>query len=336
MSAIPFDARSNSPIPFEEIITPDPRFNYRIPVNLFIDHFQVNHPDVRNVLMQYPQLCYMLGRIDSFASETTDRLQPDKVARPIYHLLEGSGMFGLEIPDDAMRWSGIFGHSVGTARQAWHLFNRFKQLTPAQRAEFEKAGFDFDEFDLLTPDEVRDFMSTDHLGRRGWDEKDKDGVNFTHLPEGSPGELTRYLLGKYKAPQVFLELIRIEDHANKLAKRINQEEGNSHFFPNIVDAILTYVDWTFERSPMDLKTRFERLRQFRKDISPEILNILESSGKSFEEIFNRILRTNLFEEIQKIGPYDWEYRIRKAYCAPSGITIQEAFPEYIQQYPGLT
>ena len=82
-------------LPLEALITTDTRFNYGIPVNLFIDRFGVNNPGVREVLKLHPPLVYMLGRVSGESSGTTDRLQPDKVSRPIYSLLEGSGMFGL-------------------------------------------------------------------------------------------------------------------------------------------------------------------------------------------------------------------------------------------------
>ncbi|MBI2641669.1 hypothetical protein HYW87_03690 [Candidatus Roizmanbacteria bacterium] len=335
MSSSSVDTRAANAIPFEDLITPDTRFKYGIPVNLFIDHFRVTHPDVRAALVNHPSLCYMLGRVETSSNEATDRLQPDKIVRPIFHLVDGSGMFGLENADDALRWPGIFGHSLGTARQAWYVFNRFKQLTPDQRRAFEKAGYDFSEFDSLDPSDVRDFMMVDHLSRRAWDEKTKDNINLANLPEGSPGETARYILERYKAPTVFLDLIRIEDHAHQLVQRAGQaEEG--HYFPNIVDAILTYVDWTFERSPIDLTTRFERLRQSRKDIDPEVLKVLESCGRNFQVMTDLVLETDIISELQKIGPYEWEYRIRKAYCTPSGINVAQAFAEYIQQYPELT
>src|SRR3989344_1608826 len=320
-------------LPLEALITTDTRFNYGIPVNLFIDRFGVNNPGVMEVLKLHPPLVYMLGRVSGESSGTTDRLQPDKVSRPIYSLLEGSVMFGLENPDDARRWPGIFGHGLGTARQAWFVFNLFKQLNPQQRAAFEQAGFSFEECDDLEPGVVRDFMMIDHLSRRIWDERRSDGVNITGLSGESPGEMARNLLFKYKAPVEFLNLIRIEDHVHQLAERAIDGEEGSKYFPFIVDAILTYVDWTFERSPIELKSRFARLREYRKDIAGEILKTLESCGTTFESTVNSILGIDLFAELKNIPPYAWEYRIRQAYCAPSGVKMQEVFPEYFAQYP---
>lgn len=332
---------------FDKIL-PNAENRYGIPVNTFISRFEVSNPQVKDVLQKYPTLCYMLGNISSPAEVIVTDKHPavrkgeiktgDKISKQL--LMEGSGMFGLKDKDDAKEWKGIFNHTVGSARHTFFLFNRLSEAIkkdPKIKEKLQEAGFDFSEFDKLDAETLRDFMFMDHLTRRQYDETNwyqlNDYQKEWHPETSVPGETAKALLEKYQADQTFIDLIRVENHPNHLAESATTE-GNKHF-PNIVDALLTYADWTFEQGPMSLEERFKKLKETRKDISPELLEVLESCGHVFENTMNVIFETNIFEELKSAGPYDWETEIRTVYGAPSGLSLKETFPGYLQQFPQI-
>jgi len=61
--------------------------------------------------------------------------------------------------------------------------------------------------------------------------------------------------------------------------------------------------------------------------------VLEQCGSNFEAALKQIVSPNIWQEVTTAGPYDWETQIRKAYCASSGLSIQEVFPQYGKQLP---
>lgn len=316
---------------FDKII-PSTENRYRIPVDTFIGRFEVTNSLVKDVLHNYPTLCYLLGSVTKEPQRSQNNFN---VERDVFYLAEGSGMFNLKKKDDALEWKGIFNHTVGSARHTFFLFNKLSEAIkqdPEIKEKLQGAGFDFSEFDKLDAETLRDFMLMDHLTRRQYDEKRWYKLEDEWHPETSvPGETAKALLEKYQADKTFIDLIRVENHPNHLAESATTEE-NKHF-PNIVDALLTYADWTFEQGPMSLEERFKKLKETRKDISPELLDVLESCGHVFEDTMNEVFETNVFEELKQASPYDWETEIRVAYGAPSGLSLKEAFPGYQDQFP---
>jgi len=302
-----------------------------VPIEAYIQKYGVEHPVVIDSLRKYPTLVYLLGRV---TPEPVGRgaVDFDRIERDVRYVQEGSAMFGLEHRDDAMRWKGILNHEVGTARRVYYVARRMQKLTTDERSRFEEAGFDFAEFDTLDPAFLRDFMLVSHPTRRGWDERRLYELDDqAHLP-GTPGESALQFFIRESAPEIFQRLIRVEDHAGHLAV----EGPRGHHFPNAIDGILTWCDWTYGQRPVELGPRFVALREARKDIPGELLDILEASGRNFEATVNEVLQTNLYQEMQEAPPEPWELEVRRAYVAPSGITIAEAFPFYVgDEYPGI-
>ncbi|MBI4226211.1 hypothetical protein HY612_03820 [Candidatus Roizmanbacteria bacterium] len=315
---------------FEKALLPPSELKYGIPVYAFMEHYGVENPQVVETLERYPTLCYLLGQVTEVPVGSTAILQPDGVERPIRHLVEGSGMFGLKDQDDAMRWAGIFGHSIGMARQAWLLYRMFEQLSPGQMNLFLAAGYDFRDFIKFDSNTVRDGSFANHCSRRWHDEHN---VDLKQPQSMAPGQSALNHLITYKAPQFMLDLIRVEDHFKELQAARVQEIGGRHRMPDIVFSILTLADWTIERKTMPLDARFARLRG-RGDLA-EVLPVLEECGKGFEADVNRITGVNIVDLFNGAGPFDWEYKIRSAYCATSGLEVKKAFPEYFEQYPEL-
>ncbi len=242
-----------------------------IPVQRFIDHYEVANPEVIAALEKYPSLAYLLGRVTD-KPQTRD-IRFDGVERDVRFLTEGSGMFNLEPTDDAIRWKGIFNHAIGTSRQVFVVARMLKNITPEQRQALESSGYDFTEFDTFDPELLRDFMFISHVSRRSWDERNWYNLDDEVHPPGSPGETTAQFLADKNAPKVFQELIRVEQHAEHLAK----VENDRHVFPNIVDNILTWSDWTYGQKPTSLTDRFEQIRETRPDlVTTGVLGILET------------------------------------------------------------
>ena len=290
-----------------------------------IEQSLIKHPEVSNVLLKYPTLKFLLGEVTSEVQTQDSR--PDGVIRPVYYLTKDSGMFGLENKDDAMRWKGIFNHIIGSARQVYWLSEKLNNLTQEQKQQFANLGFDTSSFDEIDPELLRNFMFISHAGRRITDETTWHELKDEPHGETDPGTATVNLLKEMKANQVFLDLMRVEMHADHLVKA-----GENKLFPNIIDNILTYCDWTFGQKPNTLEERFIALEKSKR-APPEILAILKECGLSFELALKQVLGENIWQEMILAGPYDWETEIRKAYCAPSGLNLQEAFPAYLNQYP---
>ncbi|MEK7129543.1 MAG: hypothetical protein AAB803_00850 [Patescibacteria group bacterium] len=296
-----------------------------IPVDTFVARYRVEHPQVIEALRVYPPLCYLLGRV-------TDEPQirdshPDGVERHVYYLSEGSGMFGLTHPEDAMRWRGIFNHIMGTARQVYWLADRLTRATTAERETFGQRGFDVSTFVAINPLILRDFMFISHAGRRQMDEYNWHGLRDAVHPSGDSGKNTIELLRAERADPTFLDLMRVEMHADHLAVT-----ADSGLFPDMVDNVLTYPDWTFGQKPQSLSERFSGLRKSgRAEVN--VLDILERCGTAFERALKEIVSPTIFEDMAHAGPHEWETRIRQTYCAASGLTVAEVFPGYLQQFP---
>lgn len=294
-----------------------------IMVDRFIYVYGVTNLEVQEILEKYPTLCYSLGCV-SEESQTSDP-RPDGIERPVYFLVEGSGMFNLRNPDDAMRWRGIFNHIVGSSRHVAWLTEKLKGLSDEQRKIFEEKGFDFSEFDLIAPEKLVDFMLVSHAGRRQMDEykwhPELQG-DKAH-PSDDSYQNTVDLLSQNYAPQIFRDFMRIEEHDHLMTS------GKNGLLPNITDNVLTYSDWTFGQEANSLEERFKGLRKSRR-ADEATLTVLENCSTSFETALKEVLGENIWEEMANAGPYEWEQKIRKAYCAPSGISLENTFPSYIQ------
>lgn len=103
---------------------------------------------------------------------------------------------------------------------------------------------------------------------------------------------------------------------------------NRGYFDNILDAMLTYSDWTFGQKTISVDERFPEMTTVRKDLDPKMLEAFRVAGKYFEQVFNEVLQTDILQEFKNLKPEPWETQIRKAYCSPSGLTLKEAFHDY--------
>jgi len=309
--------------------SPRDRIVAQIPVDQFIQRFEVTDEQTIETLRAFPTLCYLLGRVTD-KPQTKDS-RPDGVERDVWYLTEGSGMFGLKNPEDAMRWKGMFNHSVGTARQIPYVTKRLQQISPEQRREFEKRGFDFSEFDQYgtgsSAELFRDTFLSSHLSRRGVDERTwHELTDEAAHPKGTTSTTAEnLLLNKFKAPLELWALIRkVEAHSEHMIGEV-AERG---YFDNILDAMLTYCDWTFGQKTISLDERFPEMTIVRKDLDPKMLETFRIAGKYFEEVFNEVLQTDTLQELKDLKPEPWETQIREAYCSPSGLTLKEVFPDY--------
>lgn len=295
----------------------------RIDVDAFIARYKVANELTREALHEFPTLCYLLGNVTDLPQGEDSR--PDGVARPIFFLTEGSGMFGLTQPEDAMRWKGIFNHIMGTTRQVYYLAEKFLELDDSDKAAFGNLGFDMSTFGEIDPDLMRRFFFVSHAGRRRADERAWHGLDDEVHREDDLGEASLKLLMSLGAEKGIIDLMRVEAHSDLL-----NTGTRLGFFPNIVDNILTYTDWTYGQQPQTLQSRFEGLRKSQRQ-PKEVLDVLERAGNHFEQAMVEALGVDTPARMANAS-YDWEERIRRAYCAPSGISIVHAFPDYSAQF----
>lgn len=302
-------------------IPPRAEINSYIDVDSFVSRFGVKNESVRETLYEFPTLSYLLGNVTHGTKASDSR--PDGVFRNVYFLTEGSGMYGLKKPEDAARWKGIFNHVMGTARHVTYLTDELSEMSENQLQKWQELGFDAHSFKGLNTAVLRDFFFISHAGRRQMDEK------VWHSPQdkahpiapADSGLLTTMLLKKQKAHPFLIDLMRVENHADHLA-----EAGENGFMTNALDNILTYCDWTYGQRPTPLKDRFEGLKNSGRQ-KVEVLNVLERSGTTFENGLKKTLGDDIYDRMTTKAPYDWEYKIREGYCASSGISPAETFPE---------
>ena len=164
-------------------------------------------------------------------------------------------------------------------------------------------------------------MFVSHAARRQVDEWKRHGLEDSVHREGESEDLTENLLREENAPEKFLSLMRVENHEFIIASATNGR------LPNLPMNVLMYCDWTFGQKPDTLKERFAGLRKSHRK-SDEILDALEDMGTYFQEAVFEVFGPEIFDQMTKAGPYDWETQIREAYCSPSGLKIEEVFPNY--------
>lgn len=313
---INFDTTPQS-IPHKDLFPPDNRYKYQIPVDVIADYHKVNNKEIRGILRQYPTLAYLLGQVTA-EPQGEDQGPPDNELRPYYLITSGSALFGLTNRDDALRWSGLFNHIIGTARQTHFLAGILKNLSPEQKARFADFGYDTASFDQIDPELLRNFFFISHARRREAEEKYKYNLNDTEHQEADPGRATVKYLEALNSPRIFVDLMRVENSGYF-------EEKQS--LPDIIDNILTYCDWTFSNKSISLKDRFDKLRESRR-ASVSLLGKLEKFGNQFELALKAIIGDDIAQQMAQAGPYQWEREIRKAYCLSSGLNLEEVFPNY--------
>src|SRR3989338_6736809 len=121
----------------------------QIDVPKYIEAYSIKNPTTIEALKTHPGLCFLLGRVTD-EPQTRD-VKFDGVERDVHYLTEGSGMYGLTHPDDAMRWKGIFNHIVGTARQVNYMSQTLAGITDEQKQAFADWGYDISSFDEIDP-----------------------------------------------------------------------------------------------------------------------------------------------------------------------------------------
>lgn len=298
-----------------------------IPVENYIARYDVENPLVTEVLFEFPSLVYLLGNV---SEEKGRDAKFENIVRPYFFVTEGSGLFGLKNPDDAWRWKGIFNHVIGTSRQTYSLATDIAHATKEERQELVEGGISIASFDELDPLILRDFMFVSHAKRRSMDERAWYNVRDKAHPDGDSGVLTLEYLKEELAPRIFQKYMRVEHHADHLAV-ITEGRG---MFPDVVDNVLTYSDWRYGQRPNTLKERFEGLRASGR-AEEHVLDILEQAGKYFEDLLHRVFGEIITQHMVDAGPYEWETKVRRAYCSPSGLDPREVFPTYTEQYPGV-
>lgn len=272
---------------------------------------------------RHPALSNMLGTV----SESPQRRKTgrDGIERDVYYVTEGSAMYGLSIPDDAVEWSGIFNHVAGNARNLDYLSRIIAGLTNEQKEQFVGLGYSLDSIDSISPDLLVEFtLGYSHSGRRRADETKRysltDAVHTSPDPETS----TLDYLRNNKAPAEILELMKAENHQFILGE---SKEGSNGI--NIVYRILEYCDWRYNQKPITLKERFDGLRASQR-LSDDDLNRLEQIGIEFENDLIGILGQ---EVIDAMNNHVWEDEalIREGYCASAGLEMSTVFPEFAQR-----
>ncbi len=300
-----------------------------IPIDQFVSRFNVENPQVVEVLHKFPTLCYLLGNVTD-QPQTTDA-RPDNVQRPVFFQTEGSSMFGLKNPEDAMRWKGIFNHIAGSIRNIQFISQKLANATEEQKQKFASLGFDKSSIDTVDPQLLVDFMFISHAGRRIADEHAWHGIhNAPQDPRSvNPTDhsylYTMELLKEFGADQKLLYLMKVEDHEYEV------EAGKDGINRDIADNILTYCDWTFNQKPTTLTERFQGLRQSGRQ-SKEVLDVLETAGTNFENALKEVFGQGIYEQMANADPFPGEKEVREAYAASAGLTLAEVYPDFATQY----
>jgi len=292
------------------------RISRSIDVDKFIDKYKVTNIDVVEALHEFPVLSYLLGIVTEKPQGTDAR--PDGVTRPYWVTTEGSAMFGLANPEDAMRWKGIFTHITGAARHVYFLADTIARATPAQKQKLIDLGYTPASLATLDPDLLRDHKLIDHSGRRQMDESVWHGVHDRVHPTIYSEKNTLAILEKNGADPYFLHHMKEEDHAYLLSR------GKSGRLKDIQFSVLTYGDWTFGQKPMSLSDRFAELL-LKKRADSDTLDGLKLLGQTFESDLKHVFGENIIQEMMELKPFEWEEKIKRAYAASAGVSVSEIF-----------
>lgn len=118
--------RTSNSLSLRDQLFTDFKHQYGVPVELFLEYYNVRSPEVEASLRDHPTLCYLLGNVTAESQGVDNR--PDGVMRPVYFLTEGSAMFGLEKKEDAMRWRGIFNHNRWDSQTSLLFSHKIKRF----------------------------------------------------------------------------------------------------------------------------------------------------------------------------------------------------------------
>lgn len=288
----------------------------KIPVDKFIEKYHVDNPDVIETVKEFPVLSYLLGSVTKESQGTDTR--PDGTMRPYFLVKEGSGMFGLSNPEDAMRWKGIFNHIMGAARHVHFLADKIAHATPIQKQKLLALGYTPASLASLDPDLLRDHKLIDHAGRRQMDELAWHNVSDEVHPSTYSEKNTLALLEQNGADPYFLHHMKEEDHAYLFSR------GKSGRLKDIQFAVLTYGDWTYEQKPMSLAERFRGLRASKR-AEDATLDMLEALGSTFESDIKSVFGQEIIQKMLEHEPYIWEQKIKNAYAKSAGLSAREVF-----------
>lgn len=237
-------------------------------------------------------------------------------------------MFGLTSPEEVMEWRGIFNHIVGSVRNVQFIAEKIVGVTQEQKQKLVDRGYNPASIDSLDSQLLTNFMFISHAGRRKADEHAWYGIHEAPVqdpnnedPTGHSYYYTLEILEKAYAPDVLIELMRVEDHHYEVAAM------QSGINPNVVDNILTYCDWTYGQAPVPLAERFKGLRASGRQ-TEEILDILETAGTNFENALKEVFGEDIYDQMAASGPFDGEKEIREAYAASAGLTLAEVYPDF--------
>ncbi len=284
----------------------------KIPVDKFIEKYHVYNPDVIETVKEFPVLSYLLGSVTKEPQGTDAR--PDGTVRPYWLVKEGSGMFGLTNPEDAMHWKGIFTHITGASRHVYFLSDKIAHATPIQKQKLLALGYTPASLASLDPDLLRDHKLIDHAGRRQMDELAWHDIHDSAHPSTYSEKNTLALLEQNGADSYFLHHMKEEDHAYLFSR------GKSGRLKDIQFAVLTYGDWTYAQKPMNLKERFAGLR-LRNRADGKTLDVLETLGQTFESDLQHVFGESIIHEMMELKPYKWEEKIKKAYASSAGLPV---------------
>lgn len=280
------------------------------------------------VLSKFPTLKYLLGS----SQERVVQDNRDGNSKTKHVMTEGSGMFGLKNPEEAIEWKGIFNHVIGSVRNVDFITAKLSASSEEQKQTLVDHGFDRRTIDNLDPSLLQDFMFISHAGRRIADEHAWYGIHASPLQDPNDADRTNHsylytveILKREGASHKLIELMRVEDHVFEVSAM------RTGVNPHVEDNILTYCDWTYGQEPTPLATRFEGLRKSGRQ-SPEILDILQTAGTNFENALKAAFGEDIYERMAKTAPFPREIEIRKAYAASAGLTLKEVYPDFEAKY----
>lgn len=271
------------------------KINNAIPVDRFIEKYNIKNPNVVETLHEFPVLSYLLGSVTRGADS------------PNWMVTDGSAMFGLTNPEDAMRWKGIFNHIMGSARHVYFLADRIAHATPQQKQKLIELGYSAKSINSIEPELLRDHKLVDHAGRRQMDEYNWHGIRDEAHPSGDSHQNTVDVLTKNGADPFFLGHMNEEAHGYLLSHEKNGRLKDIQF------SILTYGDWTYTQEPVTVAKRFEGLRQ-RQRADSHVLDNLEQLGGTIESDLKKVFGDAIVQDMMTLKPYDWEIKIRNAYA----------------------
>jgi hypothetical protein len=157
---------------------------------------------------------------------------------------EGSGQFGLTDRADNREWSGIFNHSILTARYSVHLAHRLLLAEQEGRIQLE---------DSTRPDTqtILDAMVVSHAGRRSWDEANwyPDAVPDAQARNERSNETQGLQIIEGQVPTDVFQVVAA------LAHNLTEYEVDPNVLESLTHKISHYVDHRTTQRYQPLHTR---------------------------------------------------------------------------------